>query len=66
MICNLASAVDWQVITAGKQQQVDFDSVREHFRRVVRDYAVGNLVYMIMTGIYHKLDHNKQVLYRIK
>ena len=28
MILNIASAVDWRVITAGKQQQVDIDNVQ--------------------------------------
>ena len=31
----------------------------------MHDYAMGNRVYVEMTGIYHKLDYNKQGPYRI-
>ena len=65
MIFNLASVVDWQVITAGKQRQVDIDNVQENDRQVTHDYAIGNILYLEMTGIYRKLYHKKQGLYRI-
>ena len=34
MIFNIASVVEWQVITAGNQQQVDIDHVRGNTRQV--------------------------------
>ena len=61
---NLASVVDWRVITAAKQRQVEIDNVRENSRQVTHDYAIGDQVYVEMTGIYHKLDYNKQEPYR--
>ena len=45
MILNLTSVVDWRIITAKKQQQVDIDNVRENSGRVMHDCAVGKLVY---------------------
>ena len=51
MIFNLESVIDWQVITAEKQRQVDLDNVRENSRQVTHDYAMGNPVYVEMTVI---------------
>ena len=65
MLFNLASAVDWQVVTAAKQRQVDIDNVRENSKQITHDYAIGDQVYVEMTGIYRKLDYRKQGLYRI-
>ena len=48
-----------------KKLQVDIDNVRENAKRVTHDYAIGDQVYVEMTGIYQKLDYNKQVPYRI-
>ena len=61
---NLASVVDWRVVTAAKKQQVDNDNVQENAKWVTHDYAIGNKVYVEMTGIYRKLDYNKQEPYR--
>ena len=63
MLFNLMSVVDWQVVTAASQRQVDIDNVRENARWVTHDYVIGNLVYVEMTGIYCKLDYKKQVPY---
>ena len=60
MLYNLASVVDWRVVTYAKQRQVDIDNVRENSKRVTYDYAIGDLVYVEMTGIYRKLDYRKQ------
>ena len=60
MIFNLTSIVDWCVITAVKQRQVDINNDRDNARRITHDYAIDGLVYVEMTGIYHKLDYNKQ------
>ena len=65
MLFNLPSVVDWQVVTAAKQLQVDIDNVREKSKRVTHYYAIGNRVYLEMTDIYRKLDYKKQVTYRI-
>ena len=51
MLFNLASVVEWQVATAAKQRQVDIDNVRENTKRVTHGYAIGNRVYVEMTGI---------------
>ena len=65
MLFKLASVVDCWVVIATKQCQVDIDNVRENARQVTHDYAIGYQVYVEMTGIYRKLDYNKQGLYRI-
>ena len=46
MIFNLTSVIYWIVITDGTHQQL-------------HDYVIGNLVYVEMNGIYHKLDYKK-------
>ena len=56
MLFNLASVVDWQVVTAVKQRQVDIDNVRENAKRVTHEYAICNPVYVEITDIYRKLD----------
>ena len=60
IISNLTSVVDWRVITTGKQWQVEIDNVWENTRRVIHDYAIGDLVYFKRTGIYRKLYYSKQ------
>ena len=55
MIFNLTSDFDWIVITAKKQEQVNIENVCKNARQVSHEYAVGDLVYVGMTGIYHKL-----------
>ena len=44
---------------------MDIDNARENSRRVTYDYAIGYLVYVEMTDIYHKLDYKKQGMYII-
>ena len=44
---------------------MDIDNFREKDRQVTNDYAIGNIVYVDMTGIYRKLYYNKQVPYII-
>ena len=65
MIFNIASVIDWRVITAGKHQQVGIDNVQENARRVTHDYTIGDLVYVEITGIYLKIDYSKQGPYII-
>ena len=65
MLFNLTSVVDWIVTTSAKQHQVDIDKVRGNAKQVTHDYTIGDRVYVEMTGIYHKLDYNKQGPYRI-
>ena len=65
MIFNLASVIDWWVITAAKQRQVNIDNIRENARQVTHDYKIGNQVYVGITGIYCKLDDKKQGPHRI-
>ena len=43
---NLTSVVDWRVVTASKQQQVDIDNVQENAWRITHDYAIGDQVYV--------------------
>ena len=52
MIFNLVSVVDWQVLTAERQQQVDIDNVQENARRFTHDYEISDRVYAKMTDIY--------------
>ena len=56
MLFNLVSVVRWKVATAAKQRQVDIDYVRENAKQVTHDYAIGDQVYVEMTGIYRKLE----------
>ena len=65
MLFNLASVVDWLGVTAVKQCQVDIHNVRENAKRVMHEYAIGNQVYVEMTGIYHTLEYREQGPYRI-
>ena len=64
MLFNLASVVDWWVVTAAKQCQVDIDIFREKARQIMHDFAIVNPVYVEMTGIYRKLDYKGKGLYR--
>ena len=65
MIFNFTSVIYWRVITAKKQRQFDIDSVHENAKWVTIDYAVRGIVYVGMTGIYQKLDYDKQGTYII-
>ena len=51
ILFNLASVIDWKVSIAAKQRQVDVDNVRKNAKQVTHDYAIGNRVYVEMTGI---------------
>ena len=51
ILFNLASVVDWLVVTAAKQRQVDIDNVRENSKQVTHDYAIGDQVYVEITCI---------------
>ena len=46
MLINLTLIVDWHVVTARKQRQVDIDISYEHTRRIRHDCSVGNIVYV--------------------
>ena len=65
MLFNLASVIYWRVVTSVKQHQVDIDNFIENYRQVTHDYAVGDQVFVEMTGIYLKLNYKKQGPYRI-
>ena len=60
MIFNLKSVVEWRVVTAAKQLQVDISNVWENDRQVVHDYTIDDQVYVEMTWIYQKLDYKKK------
>ena len=42
IIFNLASLVDWRVVTAVNQQQVDIDNAPQKASRDTLDYAIGD------------------------
>ena len=65
MLFNSTSVFDWKVTTAAKHHKIEIDNVRENAKRVTHDYAIGNQVYVEMTGIYHKLDYKKKGPYII-
>ena len=65
MLFNLASVVYWRVVTPTERRQIDIDNVPIKARQVTHDYAVGNVVYVEINGIYHKLDYKKQSSNRI-
>ena len=62
---NLVKVIYWRVITSKKKQQVDIDNVCKNARRVSHDYAIGDLVYVDMTGIFCNVDYKKYGPYRI-
>ena len=66
MIFNLASIVDWRVITARNHLQVEINNVLKNSKRVRFDYTMGNLVYLYKTCIYRKIYYNKYGPYIIK
>ena len=51
MLFNPASGIDWRVINAAKQRQLDIDNTIENRSRVTHDCAIGNKVYLEMSGI---------------
>ena len=65
IILNLLSVIYQRFITAGKWQKVEIGNVQENAGQVMHEYAIVNLVYVEMTGIYHKLGYNKKEPYRI-
>ena len=65
MILKPTSVIYGQVITAGKHWQVNIDNIQGKSRLVTHDYKIGDLVYVVMTGIYQKLDYKKQGPYII-
>ena len=44
---------------------MDIDNAQKNTIRVTHDYTIGDIVYVEMNGIYHKLDYIKYGLYRI-
>ena len=65
MIFNLASIINWQVVAARKQRQVNIDNVRKNTNQLIFDYAIGDLVYVDETPMHCKLDYDKHGPYRI-
>ena len=65
MLFILASVVDWRVVTAVNQRQLDIGNVRENARKVTHDYKIGDKLYVKMSGIYRKIDYKKQGPYII-
>ena len=65
MIFNLATVIDWRVISARKQTQVDRDNLQGNARRVNYDYAVDDRVFVKNKGVQRKLDPIKQGPYTI-
>ena len=51
MLFNLESFIDWWFVTTAEQRQLDIDNVRENAKQVRHDYAIGDQVYVEMTGI---------------
>ena len=43
---------------------MDIDNVQENARRVTQNYAIGNIIYSKITGIYCKLDYSKHEPYK--
>ena len=65
ILFRLASLIDWRVVSTKNLRQEDIDNLRGNARRVTHDYAIGDRVYVEMTGIYRRLDYKKQGPYRI-
>ena len=65
MLFKITSVVEWLVVTASKQRQVEIYKFRENGRLVMHDYAIGNLLYVEITRIYQKLGFKKQGPYII-
>ena len=63
MVFKLTSVVYWRVLISVKQRQVEIYNVQESPIQFTHDYTIRNQVYVEMTGIYRKLDYNKQKNY---
>ena len=46
ILFSLVSVVDWKVVTAVKQQQLDIDNVKENSRQVTHDYEIVDIFYV--------------------
>ena len=65
VLFNLTSLIDWRVVTAKKQREVDIDNYFKNSGRVRHAYTIYDLFYVENTGIYHKLDYKNQGPYII-
>ena len=59
-VFNLASVVNWRVITTAKQWKIDIDNVQETSMRVVHDYTTGHQIYVEIIVIYYRLDYRNK------
>ena len=46
MIFNLMLGLDWRVVTAANQRQVDIDNVQENNSQGTYDYVIGDQFYV--------------------
>ena len=51
VVFNLAEFFGWWVIAIKKQQQFDIDNFCENAKQVSHDYAIGDIVYVDVTGL---------------
>jgi len=65
MLFNLNTIIDWKLISAKKQKQVDYDNLRENRKRIDYDYSVGEKVYINRKGVFRKFDDPKYGPFRI-
>ena len=64
MLFNLTSIIDWHIVTARIQRQVDIDNVCKKWK-ASQVYAIGDLVYVKNIDVYLILDYKKQGPYII-
>ena len=65
MLFNLNTTIDWKLISAKKQKQVDYDNLRENRKRIDYDYSIGEKVYINRKGVFRKFDDPKYGPFRI-
>ena len=46
ILFNLVSVVDWKILTAVKQKQLDIDNAKENSRQITHDYAIVDQFYV--------------------
>ena len=65
MLFNLASVVDWRVVTSVKQRQLDIDNVREISKQVICDSLgvfsdIINVYLTLLCSGYNSLVNNSR------
>ena len=66
MLLDLKFEPNYNEMWAQKQKRINYDNVRENFKRASHDYKVDEYVYIIRDGQYCKLEGDKQGPFQIR